>query len=96
VEEPTIVAVLGPSIFDYLVTMLVITELGYTVLFLSTCIFKASIESLLATKSATYLLADSRYIKLAVEARGHLRRHDLAMLAGKGRFKHAGWQLRHE
>jgi acyl-CoA synthetase (AMP-forming)/AMP-acid ligase II len=71
-EKPTTVALLGPSNFDYLVTMLALTKLGHTILFLSTRISQAAIESLLATTSATYMLADSRHTQSATDAQTSL------------------------
>jgi hypothetical protein len=65
--SPTTVAVLGPSNFDYLVTMLALTKLGHTVLFLSTRISQLAVESLIETTGATYLLADTRFLQLASE-----------------------------
>ncbi|EMD88520.1 hypothetical protein COCHEDRAFT_1142178, partial [Bipolaris maydis C5] len=71
-EKPTTVALLGPSNFEYLVTMLALAKLGHTVLFLSTRISQAAIDSLVATTGATYLLADSRYASKASEAQKSL------------------------
>ncbi|KAI4612274.1 putative NRPS-like protein biosynthetic cluster [Alternaria metachromatica] len=67
-ETPTTVAVLGPSNMDYIVSMLALTKLGHTVLFLSTRISQAAIDSLITTTGATYLLADSRYARSAIDA----------------------------
>jgi acyl-CoA synthetase (AMP-forming)/AMP-acid ligase II len=64
---PTTVAILGPSNFDYLITMLALTKLGHTVLFLSTRISQLAVESLIETTGATYLLADTRFLQLAAE-----------------------------
>ncbi|USP79408.1 hypothetical protein yc1106_06682 [Curvularia clavata] len=71
-EKPTTVALLGPSNFDYLVTMLALTKLGHTVLFLSTRISQAAVNSLIETTGAKYLLADSRHARTASEAQNHL------------------------
>ncbi|EMD64580.1 hypothetical protein COCSADRAFT_357678 [Bipolaris sorokiniana ND90Pr] len=71
-EKPTTVALLGPSNFEYLVTMLALAKLGHTVLFLSTRISQAAVDSLLATTGARYLLADSRYASTASEAQKSL------------------------
>ncbi|KAH7135334.1 male sterility protein [Dendryphion nanum] len=65
--KPTTVALLGPSNFEYLVTMLALTKLGHTVLFLSTRISQLAIENLMHTTGATHLLADSRYQKVATQ-----------------------------
>jgi len=71
-EKPTTVALLGPSNFEYLVTMLALAKLGHTVLFLSTRISQAAVDSLLATTGAKYLLADSQYSSTASEAQKSL------------------------
>ncbi|EUC46480.1 hypothetical protein COCMIDRAFT_92740 [Bipolaris oryzae ATCC 44560] len=71
-EKPTTVALLGPSNFEYLITMLALAKLGHTVLFLSTRISQAAVDSLLATTGARYLLADSRYASTASEAQKNL------------------------
>jgi acyl-CoA synthetase (AMP-forming)/AMP-acid ligase II len=71
-EKPTTVAVLGPSNLDYIVTMLALTKLGHTVLFLSTRISQAAIDSLVIITGATYLLADSRHVQSAVDAQASI------------------------
>lgn len=65
--KPTIVALLGPSNFEYAVTMLALTKLGHTVLFLSTRISQIAIESLIETTGATYLLADGKFLQTAAD-----------------------------
>jgi acyl-CoA synthetase (AMP-forming)/AMP-acid ligase II len=70
--KPTTVALLGPSNFDYLVSMLALTKLGHTVLFLSTRISRVAIESLVETTGATYLLADSKFVQVATEVQADL------------------------
>ncbi|KAL2136924.1 hypothetical protein VTI74DRAFT_85 [Chaetomium olivicolor] len=64
-EKPTVVAILGPSDLDYLVTMLALIKLGHTVLFLSTRISPAAIESLVSVTGASALLAASAYLEVA-------------------------------
>lgn len=80
-EKPTTVALLGPSNFDYLVTMLALTKLGHTVLFLSTRISQAAVNSLIETTGARYLLADSRHARTASEAQISLPRLKLSDIA---------------
>jgi acyl-CoA synthetase (AMP-forming)/AMP-acid ligase II len=70
--KPTIVALLGPSNFEYAVTMLALTKLGHTVLFLSTRISQLAIESLIQTTGATYLLADARFSKAASDVQTNM------------------------
>lgn len=69
---PTTVALLGPSNFEYAVTMLALTKLGHTVLFLSTRISNQAIESLIKTTGATYLLADARFLQTAADVRANV------------------------
>lgn len=61
-EKRTVVAMLGPSNLEYLVTMMGLFKLGHTVLFLSTRISVPAIESLIKSTGATYLIADPRYL----------------------------------
>lgn len=70
--KPTTVALLGPSNFEYAVTMLALTKLGHTVLFLSTRISQLAIESLIETTGATYLLADARFLQTAAKVQGNM------------------------
>ncbi|KAF1848173.1 male sterility protein [Cucurbitaria berberidis CBS 394.84] len=70
--KPTTVALLGPSNFDYLVTLLALTKLGHTVLFLSTRISQLAVESLVETTGATYLLADPKLLQFANDVRSNL------------------------
>lgn len=70
--KPTTVALLGPSNFDYLITMLALAKLGHTVLFLSTRISQLAIESLIETTGATHLLADSRFLQTAANVQTNL------------------------
>jgi acyl-CoA synthetase (AMP-forming)/AMP-acid ligase II len=65
--KPTTVALLGPSNLEYAVTMLALTKLGHTVLFLSTRISQLAIESLIQTTGATYLLADPRFLQTSAD-----------------------------
>jgi acyl-CoA synthetase (AMP-forming)/AMP-acid ligase II len=64
-EKPTVVAILGPSDLDYLVTMLALIKLGHTVLFLSTRISPAAIESLVSVTGASALLAAPAHLEVA-------------------------------
>lgn len=67
-EEPMTVAVIGPSNFEYLITMLALTKLGHTTLFLSTRISQEAVENLITTTGAVCLIADSRYMATAETA----------------------------
>ncbi|KAK1984707.1 male sterility protein [Colletotrichum cereale] len=85
-EKPTTVAVIGPSNFDYLVTMLALTKLGHTTLFLSTRISQEAIESLIGVTGAQYLLADKRYLETAEAAKRTLPHLDVFEIAGRSTF----------
>jgi acyl-CoA synthetase (AMP-forming)/AMP-acid ligase II len=80
--KPTTVALLGPSNFDYAVTMLALTKLGHTILFLSTRLSRLAIESLIEATGATFLLADSRYSQLALQAKETIPHLHVADIAG--------------
>ncbi|OHW95844.1 putative male sterility protein [Colletotrichum incanum] len=85
-EKPTTVAVLGPSNFDYLITMLALTKLGHTTLFLSTRISQEAVESLIKVTGAQYLLADKRYLETAEAAKQALPHLDVLEIAGQSAF----------
>ncbi|KAJ0103870.1 hypothetical protein J7T55_001240 [Diaporthe amygdali] len=65
-EKRTVVAMLGPSNLEYLVTMMGLLKLGHTVLFLSTRISVPAIESLIKSTGAAYLIADPRYLEASL------------------------------
>lgn len=64
-QTATVVGLLGPSNFDYLITILALTKLGHTVLFLSTRISPAAYKSLLKVTGAKHLLIDESFKDLA-------------------------------
>ena len=65
-EEPEIVVgLLGPSNLDYLITLLALTKLGHTVLFLSTRISEAAYVSLLQRTSAQHLVINTSFQRMA-------------------------------
>jgi hypothetical protein len=99
--SPTTVAVLGPSNFDYLVTMLALTKLGHTVLFLSTRISQLAVESLIETTGATYLLADTRFLQLASEVQTNNLSLQVSSIAESSHFDfpieiHADTRMDHQ
>ncbi|KAG7134648.1 Non-canonical non-ribosomal peptide synthetase ascB like protein [Verticillium longisporum] len=71
-EKPMTVAVIGPSNFEYLITMLALTKLGHTTLFLSTRISQEAVENLIKTTGAQVLIADPRHAATAEVARKSL------------------------
>ena len=63
-------------------SMLALTKLGHTVLFLSTRISQAAIDSLVTTTGATYLLADSRFTQSAADAQTNIPTLHIGEIAG--------------
>jgi acyl-CoA synthetase (AMP-forming)/AMP-acid ligase II len=68
-EKPRVVALLGPSNFEYLVTMLALSKLGHTVLLLSTRIPQPAIESLMSATGAETLIVEARHLEIAERVR---------------------------
>ncbi|PSR77038.1 hypothetical protein BD289DRAFT_378167 [Coniella lustricola] len=68
-QERTVVALLGPSNLEYLVTMLALMKAGHTVLFLSIRIPPVAIEALVKSTETQYLIADDRYVEAALAVR---------------------------
>jgi acyl-CoA synthetase (AMP-forming)/AMP-acid ligase II len=71
-EKPRVVAVLGVSNFEYLITLLSLAKLGHTVLFLSTRITVAAIESLINATSASTIITDRKHAGIAKEIQNAL------------------------
>ena len=79
-EPETVVGLLGPSDFDYFISILALAKLGHTVLFLSTRISAAAYTSLLLTTGAKYLLIAPAFQDIAVkikESCDQLKIHDI-------------------
>lgn len=68
-QEEAVVAILGPSSLDYLVTVLALSRLGFTVLFLSTRISEIAYVSLLQSTRCSNTCIDPTFAK-TVEAVG--------------------------
>ncbi|KAL7928112.1 acetyl-CoA synthetase-like protein [Trichoderma chlorosporum] len=66
-EKPRVVALLGLSNFEYLITLLALTKLGHTVLLVSTRITVEAVESLINATSAATIIADKRHSNTAKE-----------------------------
>lgn len=66
-EKPRVVAVLGFSNFEYLITLLALTKLGHTILLVSTRITVAAVESLINATSASTIITDKRHSNTAKE-----------------------------
>ncbi|KAI5927850.1 hypothetical protein F4810DRAFT_706586 [Camillea tinctor] len=87
-EKPSVVAILGPSNLEYLVTMLALTKLGHTILFLSTRISQAAIESLMTATNTKHLFADSRYLEVANQSvQGNLSHVRVSEIASRSVFE---------
>lgn len=71
-EKPHVVALLGVSNFEYLITLLALIKLGHTVLLLSTRITVPAIESLINATSASTILVDRRHLSTAREVQNLL------------------------
>jgi acyl-CoA synthetase (AMP-forming)/AMP-acid ligase II len=68
-DPETIVGLLGPSNFEYFISILALTKLGHTVLFLSTRISIAAYVSLLEATGAKHLLVDSSFKETAAKVK---------------------------
>ncbi|KAK2608982.1 hypothetical protein QQS21_002462 [Conoideocrella luteorostrata] len=66
-QKPRVIALLGPSNLEYLISLLALTKLGHSVLFLSTRISAAAIESLMQTTSANAIIGTGRFLATAAE-----------------------------
>ncbi|UKZ96440.1 putative NRPS-like protein biosynthetic cluster [Trichoderma asperellum] len=66
-EKPLVVALLGVSNFEYLITLLALIKLGHTVLLLSTRITVPAIESLMNATSASTIIVDRKHLSTAGE-----------------------------
>lgn len=60
-DAESVVGLLGPSNFEYFVSILALTKLGHTVLFLSTRISTAAYKSLLQATGARHILIDESF-----------------------------------
>lgn len=60
-EPESVIGLLGPSNFDYFVTLIALTKLGHTVLFLSTRISNPAYVSLLQATGAKHLLIEESF-----------------------------------
>lgn len=86
-EKPMVVAMLGPSNLEYLITMLALSKLGHTVLLLSTRIPQVAIESLINTTGASAIVADSRHVEIAGEVQKNISTLKLLDIAERNTFE---------
>ncbi len=80
-QTASVIGLLGPSNFDYLITILALTKLGHTVLFLSTRLSPAAYESLLKTTGAAHLLIDESFKNLAETLNPRLSKLKIELIA---------------
>ncbi|KAF7915728.1 uncharacterized protein EAE97_012186 [Botrytis byssoidea] len=66
-EKERVIGLLGPSNLDYIITILALSKLGFTVLFLSTRISTVVYRSLLEATSAQHLLIHDSFAETAEE-----------------------------
>ncbi|OAP60565.1 hypothetical protein AYL99_05567 [Fonsecaea erecta] len=64
-QEARVIALLGPSNLEYFFTLLALSKLGFTVLFLSTRLSQAAYLSLLDTTKCRHIVIDSSFRKAA-------------------------------
>lgn len=86
-EKPSVVALLGPSNLEYLATMLALTKLGHTVLFLSTRIGPEAVVSLLKTTSAKAMIVEARHVDVALKAKEGVPELQLLDMATRPAFE---------
>lgn len=82
-----VVALLGPSNLEYLITKLALSKLGHTVLLLSTRIPQPAIENLINMTGAGALLAEARFFELAGQVQQNIPLLQLSEIAGRGVFE---------
>jgi len=68
-DSESVVGLLGPSNFEYFISILALTKLGHTVLFLSTRISIAAYVSLLEKTGAKHLLVDYSFREIAAQVK---------------------------
>ncbi|KAK1240278.1 hypothetical protein MKX08_007720 [Trichoderma sp. CBMAI-0020] len=86
-EKPHVVALLGVSNFEYLITLLALIKLGHTVLLLSTRITVPAIESLINATSASTIIADRKHLSTAKEIQNLLPRLQLCQVIDRPVFE---------
>ncbi|KAL1623618.1 putative NRPS-like protein biosynthetic cluster [Neofusicoccum ribis] len=64
-EKPAVIGLLGPSNLEYLVTMLALSKLGHTVMFMSTRISQEAHASLLNTTGSRHMVIDQSFGDMA-------------------------------
>ncbi|RKL11685.1 hypothetical protein BFJ71_g166 [Fusarium oxysporum] len=88
-EKPAVVAMLGPSNLEYLITMLALNKLGHTALLLSTRIPQIAVESLVNATGATAIIADGRFAELADNVSNSISTLRCLPIAGREDFEYS-------
>ncbi|RSL93454.1 hypothetical protein CEP52_013235 [Fusarium oligoseptatum] len=87
-QKPTVVAMLGPSNLEYLITMLALNKMGHTALLLSTRIPQIAVESLVNATGATAIIADGRFVELADNVSKTIPTLQSLRIAGRDTFEY--------
>lgn len=83
----SVVAMMGPSNLEYLVTMMALIKAGHTILFLSTRIPAIAVESLVESTGATYLVADAKYLETAAAVKDRKPDFQVLNMPSRGVFE---------
>jgi len=86
----SVVAILGPSSLDYLVTVLVLSRLGFTVLFLSTRISEAAYVSLLKSTNCTSICIDPSFHKTVAAVKAHVSNLNVLEVLARSEYESIG------
>ncbi len=87
-ERPRVIGLLGPSNLDYLITLLALSKLGHTVLFLSTRISKEAYLSLLNATGSRNLVIHSSFKDMADKLQRELPELQVNELVGESSYNY--------
>lgn len=85
-DSEAVVAILGPSTLDYFVTVLALSRLGFTVLFLSTRISEAAYVSLLKSTNCSNICIDASFQKIITGVQAQLPQLSVLEVASRDVF----------
>jgi hypothetical protein len=88
-EKPRVIGLLGPSNLDYLITLLALSKLGHTVLFLSTRISKEAYLSLLNTTRSQNIVIHSSFRDMTTRLQAELPTLQVDELVGEKIYNYA-------
>ncbi len=86
-DKPKVIALLGPSNLEYLISLLALAKLGHTALLLSTRIPQVAIESLIQATGAEAVIADRRHLAVAENTQANAGRLQVWELAARSAFE---------